>query len=160
MRACEVDSLFEASTYVVYIKEGYLIPRVCTFIEGFISWSEGQCTKGNLSLRQKTTIKVLVSQLHSLLSCGNNPQCLPCPLFLLKFAFHKLEALGVLMAPLEFSLQIVDNYYAFVFVYLMQSLIYVLWMKNVEWLSLWKASGVYICLIKLKFYLLWRYLSH
>jgi len=85
-------------------------------------------------LEEKLTIDVLVlsiSRFHPLLSYGNCPSWLPCP-FLLGFAFGflgfcKPEALGQLMGFLS---RLWLSYCALVFVCLMQSINYMLWMKN------------------------------
>ena len=48
------------------------------------------------------------------------------------------------LAPLSFAIQIVANFCALVFVCLMQSLSYILWMENVQSFFMKSESGFYM----------------
>ena len=116
-------------------------------------WSKGWCTKGGSRVkRNNLTIDVLVSsnsQFHPLLSYGNSSQRLPYP-FLLGFAyglwvFTNWRLTKRSWAPLSFLFGLRLSYCAIFFVWLMQLVSYMLWMKKCSMTFLLEGkSGFYM----------------
>ena len=103
----------------VYIKKGYEE-----------NWGKRRCTKGALRFKENLTIDVLVSSnlnINPLLSYGNSLQWLPCPILLGCVCgfkgFISMRLLERSWAPLSFLSRLWRSYFAFIYVYLMQSLI-------------------------------------
>ena len=86
---CEKGYNIEASTYILYVRERYYFPLVCTFMKATKNVAgKGICTKGVLEFRERNWQYVLVSSNSSflpLLSYCNSPQCVRSP-FLWGFA--------------------------------------------------------------------------
>ena len=82
--------LFEASTYIVYLRERFCFPLLCTFKKVIKSIDvKIDVQKGTMRCKRNLTINVLVSSntcSHRFLSHDSSPHWLPYS-FLLRFAF-------------------------------------------------------------------------
>ena len=130
--------------YIAYLKENYYFSLMCTTIMLIIIFEvEVEVQKGALRFREILTTYMLVSSnsyFHPLLPYGHSPSWL--------LGFQNLHtrgsynAYGLPWVFLFFCFSLSRlwlTYHALVFVCLIKSLSYMLYMKNVQRLSYWKV---------------------
>ena len=140
----------EPLVYIVYIREMYYFSLVCMFKKAIkIFEANVSVQKGALRFRENFDNRCQFHGIHIFIHCCHTVIVSMTTLFILVRVsvwvphFINWRLLEHSWAPSSFVLWVVAKLVcSCLFVCLMQSLSYMLWMKNVHWLSHWKLQWI------------------